>query len=446
MSQVVGLTTATSLGFEDLAFVADDVGKCAETARGQRCDRHLRVQVARQLCVRGVFGQRGELDEVQMRGANGANEFAVKACVSTWQDMAPFCPVPCVPPARLSLSRMGYSQSSGRTDRCIVSCARRQTTTHIYFTPLINSDCILGSIPMIMMGATAEGGIKFNAVIRGLPVYLDNDSLIDIAKGDADRRKRFVALFQGGADLLFSVTNAIDLSGPQGKSADAVRVFLDELGPNWFPVELDAHMVLTREMNGVVGPEKALSQQFAKDFVKFVTRPAAYPAGSGKVISCGPELFSLGSVLDWMQPQRDSLAQGKADLDAALIDRIAGYRRKYEQDPKWLDEQFPELKPFRPDLPVAFVYSNLIRLLVLEAKAYTLKKGDGVDFCHAVIASAFARATTLDKQWKRRMEGLPQPNDLAKMFYRPQLDLMLRSLEAAVVQLQARNGDRKPQQ
>ena len=40
----------------------------------------------------------------------------------------------------------------------------------------------------------------------------------------------------------------------------------------------------------------------------------------------------------------------------------------------------PGVKPFRADLPVAFVYSNLVRLLVLEAKAYQLKKGDGVDF------------------------------------------------------------------
>ena len=47
--------------------------------------------------------------------------------------------------------------------------------------------------------------------------------------------------------------------------------FLDDIGASLFPVELDAHMVLTREMHGVSGPEKALSQQFTKDFVSFVT-------------------------------------------------------------------------------------------------------------------------------------------------------------------------------
>jgi hypothetical protein len=54
-----------------------------------------------------------------------------------------------------------------------------------------------------------------------------------------------------------------------------------------------------------------------------------------------------------------------------------------------------------------------------------LKKGDGSDFCHAVMASAFATAATLDKHWKRRVEGLPKPNQLARIYYQPELDKMV---------------------
>jgi hypothetical protein len=55
--------------------------------------------------------------------------------------------------------------------------------------------------------------------------------------------------------------------------------------------------------------------------------------------------------------------------------------------------------------------------LVLEAKQFRLKKGDGLDFSHAVMGSAFASVVTLDKHWKRRIEGLPKPNQLAHIYY-----------------------------
>ena len=41
---------------------------------------------------------------------------------------------------------------------------------------------------------------------------------------------------------------------------------------------------------------------------------------------------------------------------------------------------------------------------------------------------------TLDKQWKRRVEELPRPNDLARIFYRPQVDELVDALEALVTQ------------
>jgi hypothetical protein len=44
---------------------------------------------------------------------------------------------------------------------------------------------------------------------------------------------------------------------------------------------------------------------------------------------------------------------------------------------------------------------------------YNLKRGDGIDLCHAVIGSSFGSVVTLDKHWKRRVEELPKPNGLA---------------------------------
>ena len=52
------------------------------------------------------------------------------------------------------------------------------------------------------------------ATIRGVGVYLDNDSLIEIARGDPDRRRRFVMAVREKGSLIFSLVNAVDLSGP----------------------------------------------------------------------------------------------------------------------------------------------------------------------------------------------------------------------------------------
>lgn len=71
-------------------------------------------------------------------------------------------------------------------------------------------------------------------------VYLDNDSLITLAKTpNPEMRERFVAAIKNGGNLLFSLANAVEISGPQENSAEAVRSFLDSIGPHWVPLELN---------------------------------------------------------------------------------------------------------------------------------------------------------------------------------------------------------------
>jgi len=54
--------------------------------------------------------------------------------------------------------------------------------------------------------------------------------------------------------------------------------------------------------------------------------------------------------------------------------------------------------------------------------------GDGIDFCQAVIGTAFSNFATLDKKWKRRIEMLP-PNNLARIYYDPELDALVDDIE-----------------
>ena len=218
-----------------------------------------------------------------------------------------------------------------------------------------------------------------------------------------------------------------ELSRLPSHAIESVRSFLNDIGPHWYPVELDATKVVNREKELPKAGAACLSMQFINDYFRIRMQDLA----SRPIISLSDDFAHLGPVLDWVMPQRDSIRKGTSEMDDALIKRIAGYRSQHELDSSWLDRAFPELS-YSSVPPATFVYSNLIRSLILEAKGYHLKKNDGLDFCHTVIGSAFASVATLDKQWKRRVANLPKPNRAAKVFYANELDTMVGLLESEV--------------
>ena len=65
---------------------------------------------------------------------------------------------------------------------------------------------------------------------------------------------------------------------------------------------------------------------------------------------------------------------------------------------------------------------------------------DGIDFGQAVIASAYASVAALDKHWKRRVEALPKPNGLAKVYCSPHLDQMVRDIKRQLDRLALQRG------
>jgi hypothetical protein len=281
---------------------------------------------------------------------------------------------------------------------------------------------------MITATSTIDGPpLTLNASCRGLAIYLDNFAVIRLAKGDTSRGKRFISALSSRADLLFSVANAADLTGPQGKSLEAVRDFLDQLGPHWFPVELDTFEVVQREQRGAIPSESCISKRFVDDDLKTLLGDGS--TTSGKVINLSPDFFRLGTVLDWVVPQRDSICEGMQDLDDALIRKINKLRIEFDRNPGWLDQKLPAL-PFDPSRPATFVQVHLLRALIVEAKQHRLKRGHGLDFSHAVMAGAFASVAMLDKHWKRRLEALPKPNKIARIYYEPELDQRVSDIES----------------
>jgi hypothetical protein len=267
----------------------------------------------------------------------------------------------------------------------------------------------------------------FSANVRGLPVYLDNWAVINLAKGDRSLRIRFVDAICTSGDLLFSAVNVAELIGPQGKSFNAVKTLLNELGPHWFPVELNPMEVVQREQNDANPAMSCLSKGLMEAYVE--NRATGYAPGFGQGVDLSKDFFLLGAVLDWVA-QSERLRNASAALDEIVRNTISKYRTEYERNPSPLDQKCSQ--KFDPSRPATFTYWNLLRTLIVEAKSHQLKTGDGLDFCHAVMGSSFARVSALDKHWKRRVENLPKPNGLACIYYAGELDKMVTDIESWV--------------
>jgi hypothetical protein len=265
------------------------------------------------------------------------------------------------------------------------------------------------------------------ASVNGLAVFLDNFAIISLAKGDSNRRRRFIATLNRGVDVLFSVSNAAELSGPQGDSFITIREFLDEIGTRWFPMEFDPYECIKRERQLQNLPffcERLLKTFTAERLrrspeIKIADLPASLPS----------DFFRLGLFMDWLAPRRDQIIDGKRQMGLSLRDQIMAHWAEYRKDPGWLDAKLPEL-PLTVDRPATYLYGNLLRLLVREAKSRMIMPNDGVDFSHAVIGTAYASIATLDKHWKQRVETiLPKASGLARIYYQPELDKMVRDIE-----------------
>jgi len=259
------------------------------------------------------------------------------------------------------------------------------------------------------------------AATNGFGVYLDNDSLVELAKGSASRRKRFVDSLQGKGTLLFSWANAVEVAGPQGRSADAVRSFLDSIGPHWVPLELSPWEVVRREEAGLTA-ETVVSKTFMEAFFK----DRSHDLSEG---SAADPFFRLGVVVDWVQEHRDEIRTRADQIDDEFRKLLEALRANFEIDATSMDRLLPPCQ-FDGRYPATFVLRHLQRLLISEAKAYQFKSHDGLDLCHATLAAAYGSLITLDSQWKRRVRALPESEKLARTYYRPEIDKLVAMMEA----------------
>jgi hypothetical protein len=277
-----------------------------------------------------------------------------------------------------------------------------------------------------------DGAPTFESSVNGISIYLDHFAIKTFAKANNPLRQRFIAALHNGADLLFSVANSLEICGAQGDSAATIKAFLDELGSHWYPVEFSPHLVMDREKAGAMPSRACFAEELLRAF--FTDRTSGYTAGSGKVINLyADEFFKLGSFVDWLAPQRDHFRQQIKEFDDTLTTIVAKLRAKHKANPGWLDGALPT-PIYNSQTPAKFAHDCLLRELIRDF-GFQIKKGDAMDFCHAVMASSFGVFGTLDKHWKRRVENFPKPNRTARIYYEQELEKMMTDIESALDQM-----------
>lgn len=257
-------------------------------------------------------------------------------------------------------------------------------------------------------------------------IYLDNDSLIELAKPGA-RRTRFLKAFEQKGTLLFSSANSFDLAGPQGGTIDRVEEFLDALGPYWIPLEYNPYTVMDREdgkvsFDGTPCISRGLTEAYFQARMK----------ETKGVVPLDENLFRLGRIARWMQHDREDTLAGNEEIKAAVSRKVARYREEYVKDPGNFDIRYP-IQLFDKARPAGFVLRELMRIIAKQAKSHTWMPNDGMDFVHAVVSAAYSDFVLLDRQWAERVRALPLPPNHTRVYYRYEIDQFLAAFEQCVI-------------
>lgn len=270
---------------------------------------------------------------------------------------------------------------------------------------------------MIRVLNQPDGGVVLEVeLVRQPAIYLDHDSLSDIARTPA-RRQRFLDIWARRGELLFSFVNSLDLAGPQGDTVRYIRDLLQDIGPYWIPLDLNPWRVIRKE-NGqepCIG-SPSISEAFLRPYF----------------LELRDEVTNLGRVVDLIQNDRDATLANVEELKISVNQMVQTYREGFMRDEAFLDRQLPAIA-YDPARPTSFMVRQLERLVTREARSHVWMPNDGIDFMHASVASSPADFLLLDRQWKRRVLEVASPRAYPWVFYRYELDDFLTAFDTCVI-------------
>ena len=249
---------------------------------------------------------------------------------------------------------------------------------------------------------------------------MDNDALCGLAT-PGELRDRFIAALRSQGTLLFSGENAIELPANHN-----VQSFLDDVGPEWAPLPLNPWAVAQPDRAGA-GASASASESIATSHCQQSSAEVSPRVGVVRDQSADTHR-RLGEAVLWVRGNAGAVRDFQK-LSEAVCKRVEEDCLDYGKEPASLETIAPSV-PFLRECPVHFALNHLLRALMVESRASQLRERDGVDLCRAVMAVSYARVAMLDVAWKRRVEGLPRPHELAEVYCAGELGVFVDRFES----------------
>jgi hypothetical protein len=217
--------------------------------------------------------------------------------------------------------------------------------------------------------------------------------------------KTFLDVLTTRGTVLFSWLNVAEIATTSNDTGTRIKSFLDDLGKQWLPLEVNPDVVPHKEEGWTRGdPTPCLDESFIKEY---------YPH-----IHEGP--LHLGKIVDLVDGEGDGAKARLHSLKQTVLETVNRVREKETTEPGWAAKAFPS-EGFDPSKPTRFIYNALFREMATK-KGWTLEPNDGVDLFHCIVTAAYSDIVLLDKAWTNRVRALNLPPSRVRAYYEGDLD------------------------
>jgi len=293
--------------------------------------------------------------------------------------------------------------------------------------PGIDLTCQREECALITVTSVDEDTLAVSCRVVGLSGYLSPDAIIELAHpGRAGVRGRFTkALVGSRGSLLISLTDCARLGAVADERRTSIRALLNGIGVNWAFLQPDPDVAFEREKDGRTG-DGCLSHDLLEAFALARRCVAWSGPGDGQTTSL-VDWLSLDAVIDWIAANHTLLTEHEA-IDQSVSDTYAQFQATHRSGPA----HFERVAKLAYDCrwPATFALSHLTRQLILEDGTRPLTREEARGLRHAGMTAAYGSFAVLDASWKARVESLPQPNELARLYLVDELDRLVADLEA----------------
>ncbi len=271
---------------------------------------------------------------------------------------------------------------------------------------------------MLSLTLDENGGslrADYRAAFSRVRIYLDNWALMSLGE-DELLRERFLGALRANGTLLFSYTNAIEIGGPTGPSANSLRQFLGQIANYWLPAEMNMERIIEKEERGA-----GRAAPICHDLAGLVLRRTAAAQAGPVIAGNAATLFNLAGALEAATAYANDPAQG-ATSDKRLL--AEGFRNVIQ-----IIRRSAARPAALPNTPAAATQIALLRVFASDHRR-GFEDNDAFDFLHTVLAASYAHIAALDRRWTSLVNALPAAMSRPETFYARDLAQMVARFES----------------